>query len=332
MSSSRFFKFTDPCQYQATLRAGEGVRVCPTTKGDFRAEIMQIDLSQLWMQRVGESLPRILLSAVTKDRAAIEFCISQPRFRHHGIDVSSSEIVVMGAEPTHRVTFAPGHCGAMSLTPTDLAAAGRALIGRELARPSLTYIARPAPALRERLVQLYEKAAQLAKVAPDRLTHPEVARSLEEALIHAMIRCLSESTMSEADSRARGHAAIISKFEEFLEANCFEPIYLSEVCVATGVSEQTLRRCCHEHLGMGPVRYLWLRRMNLVRPALLRADPATATVTGIATDHGFWELGRFSVEYRALFGESPSASLRRLPDNRCIAKNRPSDLLAGEFA
>jgi AraC-like DNA-binding protein len=54
--------------------------------------------------------------------------------------------------------------------------------------------------------------------------------------------------------------------------------------------------------------------MHLARRALLRADPAAATVTGIATDHGFWELGRFSVEYRALFGEMPSASLRRAPD------------------
>jgi len=45
---------------------------------------------------------------------------------------------------------------------------------------------------------------------------------------------------------------------------------------------------------MGPIRYLSLRRMHLVRRALLCADPATATVTRLATDHGFWELGRLS--------------------------------------
>jgi AraC-like DNA-binding protein len=63
---------------------------------------------------------------------------------------------------------------------------------------------------------------------------------------------------------------------------------------------------------MGPIRYLTLRRMHLVRRALLHSDPSTATVTQIVTDHGFWELGRFSVAYRTLFGEPPSETLRQL--------------------
>jgi transcriptional regulator GlxA family with amidase domain len=50
--------------------------------------------------------------------------------------------------------------------------------------------------------------------------------------------------------------------------------------------------------------------MHLMRRALLRSEPSTATVTQIVTDHGFWELGRFSVAYRTLFGETPSETLR----------------------
>jgi hypothetical protein len=44
-----------------------------------------------------------------------------------------------------------------------------------------------------------------------------------------------------------------------------------------------------------PIRYLALRGMHLVRRALLRETPLTATATRLATDHGFWELGRFAV-------------------------------------
>jgi transcriptional regulator GlxA family with amidase domain len=55
--------------------------------------------------------------------------------------------------------------------------------------------------------------------------------------------------------------------------------------------------------------------MHLAHRALLKADSATATVTSIATGQGFWELGKFSIAYRSLFGESPSATLRRRPDD-----------------
>ena len=62
---------------------------------------------------------------------------------------------------------------------------------------------------------------------------------------------------------------------------------------------------------MGPIRYLTLRRMHLVRRALQQSHSSTATVTQIVNDHGFWELGRFSVAYRTLFGELPSETFRQ---------------------
>jgi AraC-like DNA-binding protein len=60
---------------------------------------------------------------------------------------------------------------------------------------------------------------------------------------------------------------------------------------------------------MAPKRYLLLRRMHLARRALREAAPDTTTVTDIATRFGFWQLGRFSIDYRALFGEAPSVTL-----------------------
>jgi AraC-like DNA-binding protein len=67
---------------------------------------------------------------------------------------------------------------------------------------------------------------------------------------------------------------------------------------------------CHEHFGVSPTQYLLLRRLRLDRRALRDADPDVTRVTDIATELGFWELGRFSVKYRQIFGESPSTTLR----------------------
>jgi AraC-like DNA-binding protein len=51
--------------------------------------------------------------------------------------------------------------------------------------------------------------------------------------------------------------------------------------------------------------------MTKARMALLKADLRESRVTDIANRHGFSELGRFSVQYREFFGESPKATLRR---------------------
>jgi transcriptional regulator GlxA family with amidase domain len=107
------------------------------------------------------------------------------------------------------------------------------------------------------------------------------------------------------------HGIILGRFEEYLEANPNTPLHLSEVCAAIGVAERTLRAACEEHLGMGPIRYLTLRRMHLVRHALRQAAPDAKTVTQVATEHGFCELGRFAVAYRQMFDESPVATLRK---------------------
>jgi hypothetical protein len=59
--------------------------------------------------------------------------------------------------------------------------------------------------------------------------------------------------------------------------------------------------------------------MNRVRKELRASDPASDRVTDVLSRFGVSELGRFAVEYKSLFGESPSGTLRRsiaLPDRR----------------
>jgi transcriptional regulator GlxA family with amidase domain len=102
--------------------------------------------------------------------------------------------------------------------------------------------------------------------------------------------------------------------DTFLQDHVGEPIHLSQLCHVTGVSERSLRNACHAVCGTSPKRYLILRRMEAARHALATARPGEATVTRIAADHGFYELGRFAATYSSLFGERPSDTLRRHAD------------------
>jgi transcriptional regulator GlxA family with amidase domain len=145
------------------------------------------------------------------------------------------------------------------------------------------------------------------------IANPEVARALEQELLHALVNCLTAGD-ANADLKTRqNHADIMVRFEDALAANRDPHLNVPALCAAIGVPERTLRVCCTEFLGMSPSRYLLLRRLNMARSALRRADPATASVAGIARSHQFLEPGRFAVAYRTIFGEMPSSTLRRSP-------------------
>ena len=317
--------FPTRCPYQAALRISE-VDVLPTEKGEFRAELTQINFNKLWMQRGRENLPHVVVGTVNSTRKAISFLTKEQEMIYCGRPVLPGSIIVHRSGSQHRRNAANRNWGSMSLANDDFDAACKVITGCEIPNETFGFVVQPDPEIMSRLLQVHETVGMIAGTTPEIFAMSEVGRSLEQQLIHLMIRCLTDSICPTMSTGYRRHNLIVARLEEFLETRSDEPLYLAEICAAIGVAERTLRAACEEHLGMGPIRYLTLRRMHLARRALLRADPLKATVTQIATDYGFWELGRFSVAYRALFGESPLDSLRLPSDERPVPLNRPSSL------
>ena len=258
------------------------------------------------MDRFYRNLPSIVSGAMKPGRRVFAFFTSaEPAaLRHCGMDVVSGDIIVNNFDEIHQQTGANFRLGSMFLTPESLDAACKAITGCEFSGSPLKHLVRPDAAVMSRLLKLHETVGQIATTMPEVLEVPEVARSLEQQLIHILVRCLTENVSVQMTSGACRHDKIVSRFEEYLEAHPNMPLYLLEMCAAIGVSERTLRIACERHLGMGPIRYLALRRMNLARRALLRAVSWTTTVTRIATEHGFFELGRFAVSYKAFWGNA----------------------------
>lgn len=327
MSWSRVLAFDDPFPYRMAFPNAE-MEVFPTAKGTFRAEVTQIALNQLWMMRFQENLPRIQTAVTKRGCAGFGFLTkaNQPELYSCGRLLSPGEIQVYDYELAHYKSGGDFSSGVIALPIGEFSAASVAIAGREFPDAPTRQFVRPSPALMERFLRQHEMVSQIAKTMPDLFAAAEAARALEQQLLHTLVECLNEGADLPTTAGIRRHELIVARFEDFLEANQKSPLYLAEVCAAIGATERTLRAACEEHLGMGPTRYLNLRRMHLVRRALTQAAHSTATVTQIVTDHGFWELGRFSVHYRAMFGEKPSETLRRPPDDSSIITKRPSYL------
>jgi AraC-like DNA-binding protein len=319
--------FADPDAYHGAIR--NLVKGVVTERGSYHAKLTRIDFDHVWMQRGEEGLARVLHYTPSGQRTSILFPSDQRQATAYasGREVSEGEISLLGyAWPSYYRSSAECRWAAVSLSLNELAAAGEAILGRELTAPPSTHHLRPPPPLLLRLRSLHEAAGRLAEFTPDILANPEVARAIEQGLIHAMVASLGARGTVEVGHMNRTHAGAMRRLEEVLEANSDHTLYVAELCAAARMSYPTLRAVCREHMGMSPMQYLRLRRLHLARHALLAADRARSSVTEIATDYGFWELGRFSVAYRSLFGESPSASLRRPPE-----EPRPQRIVASPW-
>jgi AraC-like DNA-binding protein len=315
MPASAVRTFTDPDDYTASIR-GANTEVTVTGRGEFTAKLIRIDLHRLWMHRFSDNLPRIAHTSHMKGRAFTLFRTQPgPSLLAGGLDMQPTNIVRHSdADAYHQRSSGSASFAAMSLPVEDMVSLGAAIAGLDLTLPKDALILTPAPHALAKLQRLHAAAGQLAEDAPEIIANPEAARGLEQALIEALVGCLDNREALPNGSAQGQHAIVMRRFRRVVEENSEQPLYIPEICKAIRVSDRTLRMVCQEHLGMGPKRYLLLRRMHLARGALRHSAPDAASVTDVATRFGFWQLGRFAVEYQSLFGESPSATLRRHPE------------------
>ncbi|WP_438037886.1 AraC family transcriptional regulator [Sorangium sp. So ce128] len=110
--------------------------------------------------------------------------------------------------------------------------------------------------------------------------------------------------------------AVVRRAEEYIAMHAGEAITLADVVAAAGAPARSLQAAFRAARGITPMGFLKVRRLELARHMLLAALPET-TVAGVASAMGFRSAGRFSVDYRKHFRETPSETLsRRRPTGR----------------
>jgi AraC family ethanolamine operon transcriptional activator len=120
-----------------------------------------------------------------------------------------------------------------------------------------------------------------------------------------------ERTSCTNRERAAAHRRqAVEETERYLRGHMHAPVRLSRLCRLVGLSERGLRNAFYAVHGVGPKQWILAERLQGVRRALSEVRSKHVTVTDVATDHGFYELGRFARTYRGAFGETPSDTLR----------------------
>jgi len=145
---------------------------------------------------------------------------------------------------------------------------------------------------------------------PAQLHHPAGEQTARSELLRLAFNTLLPLAARSTDTaRHQNHRRILSQAMDLLAAARHTPILLEDLCAATSASERTIRNVFNRYVGISPHRYLVLHRLHHARQALKHAK-AGETVTSICMRFGVWDIGRFAMQYRRLFGVLPSQTLR----------------------
>lgn len=296
--------FPDAERYQAVLRGSLELLVSPPS--GFHARLTWIDLPHLQLLRGEESAARMACISLPPERVFVTFPTRKAApLICNGWEISRGHLMLHSCgERFYQRTVSLTGWGSISLGAADLAEYSRIIHGAALEPPPCGEILSIPPPDRMDLLRVHAQAGRLAQRAPARTTHPEIARSLEQEIIWAMVKCLGTGTLLYDAAAMRTRSEVLSRFEAAVTANPHRLLPVDEICERVGLSEEALQKLCASALGMTAERFQYLRRLKLVHAEMARAA-RPLTPLELAQQYGITDLDAFMLTYLEIFGELP---------------------------
>jgi AraC-like DNA-binding protein len=257
------------------------------------------------MLQAGGSPPGMRTFGLLDAGVAVDWC---------GRDADSTTLLSFGCGESYQSVSAPGF-GCFTVSVSD-----------EVLDRTACALGLPDPAI------LLGRDPRVVECEPGVMasTRLELER-IEEALggespvapcssIERVIDCELPTILLEAAAVGRGvperstsaeRRRILACALEYLRDHAREAPGVHDLCEISQCNERTLRRAFLERFGISPRVFMKSMRLNGVRRGLRAVNRADALVADEANAWGFWHMGAFSADYRRLFGELPSETLRR---------------------
>lgn len=296
----------------AAEQPGWRLRYEQLSEGPFHAEVRQVQLPGVRL--LEERLERAVRQHGQLEPDAYGFALAadSPGPMHFAGRTVQQDTLMMGRGDDIDLCTPPGFAFiAIVVDRALLAPLWQQLYGKPLAGWLEHQVAAEASATAAAAVRERHRQA-LAQL----FAQPSLLRD-EAALLRLRDELLLEWLGAIPPRVQPGPLAVLAARRKLVERACElalahpeSPPSMAELCRAVGASPRKLTYCFADVLGTSPARYLRALRLNAARAALRRPESGTLGVQDVAARLGFWHFGQFASDYRRLFGERPSQTLR----------------------
>jgi AraC-like DNA-binding protein len=142
------------------------------------------------------------------------------------------------------------------------------------------------------------------------LSSTTARRGLDELLINTLLFAQRHNYSEALHADTPVQPRHLRRVEEHVLDDPGAPHTLASMAAQAGVGVRSLQTSFQRYRGTTPTAFVRSLRLQKARE-LLSAPAGSGTVTDIALDVGYTHLGRFAIDYKKRFGESPSQTLAR---------------------
>ena len=273
-------------------------------KGHFDVRLLQAQVSDIRVDRGFYGLPMRALGQLTDDYISLGFMFSSvgPSLCN-GLPAVSGDMMLYSEHQEFHGSLA-AECDWVSLQFSRVCFES---LGLELPR-DIVAIPKLEKQVSTQLKHTLQPALDLIKVENTPRVVTQAAIVIQDAMLSAFCHRVSHLQI-EIWKPENKILDTVRRAEDYIDANLSKAISIVDICNATGVPIYTLERAFTKIYGIGPKRFLGCRRLSVLRGLLLRSFSEEISVTHAAFSCGLTHLGRASINYKKLFGESPSETL-----------------------
>ena len=228
------------------------------------------------------------------------------RGKFQGKRVELHDVLFMRASDEGILRVPPGsHSVTISVSHQKLAEALQVYNGSELSNHlaesgSISF----SPALIRQLRMIVSDAFH----SPEDVKNP---RCFEDAALQLLAQGLSEGPSHPSKPRRLlNRSQYVRIAREYIDSRLADDFGMGDVARAAGVSTRTLQSAFLSVLGVRPVEYIRKQRLSRTRTVLLDRRRSDEPIGKVAADHGLHHQSIFSRDYKMLFGELPSETIR----------------------
>jgi AraC-like DNA-binding protein len=302
----RTIEFHSPEELEAALAADDVLQLTrQLSDGEFKAHlaVAETDYAALFSDRYSTAISLYL----TSPEGMISFLFPRSAsgvFFANGVDIGNDSLLAFPVRTCIDIS-GPGPIGADSIAIEEAkfwAIADAVCPGLERHEEVAIIPGDP-----ETLHAMRDRLAELVAVPEPGPSSEDVSHLIADII--CWIADYHDIWPTESAFASSARIRVAKRAQDYIEGHYREAVHIEDLCRVTCVGARTLQRSFREYFHLTVSNYLKILRLDSARRELAAADRAATSVTTIAMQNGWSHLGRFSVDYRQHFGESPRETL-----------------------